>query len=45
MILTNKELYEIKGGGFRWGVMYAIALGFSFLYGVIDGYRKPSACY
>jgi hypothetical protein len=40
MILTNKELYEIKGGGFRWGTVYAISLVFSFLYGVIDGLIK-----
>ena len=35
--LTEKELYEIKGGGIHWGIVFAVAGAISFFAGLVDG--------
>ncbi len=46
MVLENKELIDINGGGtgkkIGFGIFFA-ALG-SFLVGVIDGFLRPLKC-
>lgn len=42
--LENKELKNIYGGGFSWGLAAIFGAGITFLIGVIDGYIRPLAC-
>ena len=42
--LSNKELKNITGGAYRFGIFAAIAAGITFIIGLIDGYTRPLAC-
>jgi len=42
--VEEKELYEINGGGFSWGVAAGIVAAVTFVIGVIDGYVNPNKC-
>lgn len=43
-ILTDNELYAIKGGAIRWGVVVVISGAVSFLVGLVDGIINPLKC-
>ena len=43
-MLSNEELYEIKGGAIKAGVLALIIGGVTFIIGVIDGYIRPLRC-
>lgn len=42
--LTNNQLYEVKGGAVKWGVVFAISGALSFLVGLVDGLINPAKC-
>lgn len=42
--LTQEEMYEIKGGAVKWGLIAGIGAFASFIIGVIDGYTNPKKC-
>ena len=42
--IKNDELKHISGGGFNVGVAIAIAVGVTFIVGVIDGIVRPLKC-
>lgn len=42
MLLTNNELVNISGGGYKWCVILGAAM--SFIIGIIDGYIRPLKC-
>lgn len=42
LILNDRELKNITGGGFGAGLL--ISAGIVFVIGVIDGYIRPLAC-
>lgn len=44
MELTNKEMYEINGGGVCWGAVAAIASAIVFVIGALSGYTNPTKC-
>lgn len=44
MVLQNEELYEVKGGAVKWGLIAGIGALASFLCGIVDGYINPSKC-
>ena len=43
-ILTGNELYAIKGGAIRCGIVVAISGAVSFLVGLVDGIINPLKC-
>lgn len=45
MILEERELKQISGGGFSLGLGALIGAGITFLIGIIDGYIRPLACH
>lgn len=44
MALENKELMNISGGGFKFGIAAIIGGIVTFLIGVVDGYLRPLSC-
>lgn len=44
IILTDKELYSVSGGGIGWGIAGLIGGIITFVIGVIDGYMRPLKC-
>lgn len=44
MVLSNEELTEVVGGGFKIGVAIVVAAVVTFVIGVIDGYFRPLKC-
>ncbi len=44
MVLSNEELTEVVGGGFKIGVAIVAAAIVTFIIGVIDGYFRPLKC-
>ena len=42
--MTDKQLKEIKCGGFNFGVGLLIGGLFTFMVGLVDGYVRPLAC-
>lgn len=46
MILSNEELYDIKGGGFNLKTAILVGIGglITLLVGVMDGYMNPQKC-
>jgi len=42
--IEEKELSQIEGGGFSWGVAAVIGAAITFIIGVIEGYTNPKAC-
>jgi len=44
MELTEKEMYEINGGGVSWGVVAGIVAAAVFIIGGLSGYTNPSRC-
>ena len=42
--IDEKELEQIHGGGFSWGIAAGIVAGITFIIGVIDGYANPNKC-
>lgn len=44
MVLENKELMNISGGGFKYGIAALIGGLITFLVGVVDGYLRPLSC-
>lgn len=43
-MLTNEDLYNVKGGAIKAGVLALIIGGVTFIIGVIDGYLRPLRC-
>ena len=44
MVLSNKELNLIQGGGFKVGWLAAIGGFITLVVGIIDGYLRPLSC-
>ncbi len=44
MVLENKELMSISGGGFKYGIAAIVGGIITFLIGVVDGYLRPLSC-
>ncbi|MDD2203169.1 MAG: hypothetical protein PHT75_03360 [Bacilli bacterium] len=44
ILLNERELNEVYGGGFSFGFAIAIAGLITFVVGVIDGYVRPLKC-
>ena len=44
MELTQKEMYQVKGGGVSWGVLAGIAAAVVYLIGCFSGYTNPTRC-
>ncbi len=42
--LTNDELKNVDGGGFKLGIGLGIAAGVTFIIGFIDGLIRPLKC-
>ena len=42
--INEKELEQVQGGGFSWGVAAAVVAGITFIVGIIDGYANPIKC-
>ena len=42
--LDKKELKNVYGGGFNFGIAALIGAGITFVIGIIDGYIRPLAC-
>lgn len=42
--LEKKQLLEITGGGFSFGLATLIGAGIVFIIGVIDGFVRPLKC-
>lgn len=42
--MTNKELYEVKGGGINLGMVAGFGAVASFIIGIIDGLINPKKC-
>ncbi len=42
--LEKKQLIEITGGGFSFGLATLIGAGIVFIIGVIDGFIRPLKC-
>lgn len=42
--IDEKELEQIDGGGFSWGIAAGIAAAITFIIGLVDGYVNPTAC-
>lgn len=38
--ITKEEMYEIKGGAAKWGIIAGIGAFASFIIGIIDGQIK-----
>jgi len=43
-LVEDKELEQITGGGFSWGIAAGIVAGITFIIGVIEGYVNPIKC-
>lgn len=43
-MITESELYNIKGGAIRWVIIGAIGVIVTFAIGLIDGYLRPLKC-
>ncbi len=43
--LNKKDLEQVYGGGFNFGIAALIGAGVTFIIGVIDGYLRPLACH
>ncbi len=44
MELTEKEMYEINGGGISWGLLAGLASTVVFVIGALSGYTNPTKC-
>lgn len=44
MELTQKELYQVEGGGVSWGVIAGIAAAIVYVIGCFSGYTNPTRC-
>ena len=44
MILNDKELMNVEGGGFNFGIATAIISGITFIIGILDGLVNPQRC-
>lgn len=44
MELTNKEMYQVSGGGISWGLVAGLGAAIVYLIGIISGYTNPSKC-
>jgi len=44
ILLSERELNEIYGGGFSFGLSIIIAGLITFAIGIIDGYVRPLKC-
>lgn len=44
IVLSQKELYEIQGGGISLGVAALIGAGIVFVVSLIDGFVHPKKC-
>ena len=42
--LGKKELLEVQGGGFSFGLGLIICAGIAFIIGVVDGFVRPLKC-
>lgn len=42
--IKEKELKQITGGAFHFGLGFLVAAGVTFIVGIIDGYVRPLAC-
>lgn len=42
--MSNKELYEVKGGVSKTFIVGGVGVILSFLIGIIDGYLRPLSC-
>ena len=43
-IITNDEMYQVKGGAARWGVYAGIGAFATFVAGFIDGFIHLKKC-
>lgn len=44
MVLSKEELYNINGGGIKFGVYAAIGCFITFIVGIVDGFLRPLSC-
>lgn len=44
MVLQEKELLTVTGGGLKYGIAAIVGGILTFLAGVIDGYLRPLPC-
>ena len=44
MILKDNELYEINGGGMKYGILAGIGMLITLVAGIVDGYLRPLKC-
>ena len=44
MELTNKEMYNVSGGGLSLAALAALASSVIFFIGTISGFTNPSKC-
>lgn len=44
MILNDKELNNISGGGISWSIIAGIGMLITLIVGVADGYVRPLKC-
>lgn len=42
--INSEQLYNVKGGAIKWGVLAGIGAFTSFIIGVIDGLTNPQKC-
>ena len=43
MELSNKEMYEIKGG-ISWYIIGGLGTAITYIIGLLSGYTNPSRC-
>ena len=42
--IHDKELEQVEGGGFSWGIAAGVIAAITFIVGVVDGYVNPIKC-
>ena len=43
-IVSNQEMYNVKGGAVRWGIYAGIGAFASFIIGFVDGFVNLKKC-
>lgn len=44
MELTEKQMYQVVGGGVSWGIVAGIAAAVVYVIGFFSGYTNPTRC-
>lgn len=42
--LSKNDMYQVKGGAVKWGMIAGIGAFASFIFGIIDGIINPQKC-